>query len=169
MSTLREDSNEVYGELKSAFGPIFKVGACGILMLFLLFGVGGILSYGFGMVSEAGSVLQEEAGPRALLKKYEWFKDAAARLSALDADLKAYDARIEDFDGMKRSDMDRTDKTELSQLKAERIGLVATYNGLSAEYNSAMSKVNYRFCNVGDLPAGAEQVLPRGYPVYKTR
>lgn len=167
--SLRRDVNDAYREFGGAFGPLFKLSACAILMLFLVGSVIGVLGYGVSWLGEAGSVVREEAGPRALLKKYEWFKDTSARLTALNADIKAYDARIAEFDGLKRSQMDREDKQEISQLKAERIGMIATYNSLSAEYNAAMSKVNYRFTNVGELPSGASEVLPRGYPEYKTK
>ena len=40
------------------------------------------------------------------------------------------------------------------------------HNQLCAEYNSAMSKFNYRFTNIGDLPEGATEPLPREYKPY---
>ena len=39
--------------------------------------------YVAGWVGEAAQVAREEGGPRELLRKYEWFKDAAAQVREL--------------------------------------------------------------------------------------
>lgn len=114
------------------------------------------------ITGEAGDVLMEESGPRAMLRKYEWFKDASARLEEKRADLVLYDARIQ---SLRIPDMDRHDKAALRQAISERLGVAASYNSLAAEYNANMAKVNFRFCNVGDVPAGSE-ALPREYAPY---
>jgi hypothetical protein len=53
----------------------------------------------------------------------------------------------------------------VAQAEAERIGVASSYNDLAARYNSAMAKINWRFANVGDVPAGSE-ALPREYREY---
>ena len=44
-----------------------------------------VLGAGFGWFGEAAQVTREEFGPRAMLGKYEWFKDAAAQLEKKQA------------------------------------------------------------------------------------
>lgn len=39
---------------------------------------------------------------------------------------------------------------------------------VTAEYNAAMVKFNYAFCNVGTLPQGATTPLAREYKTYLT-
>ena len=119
---------------------------------------------------EAEQVVFEEAGPRALLKKYEWFKDASAELDKKMADIKVYDSRIismkEDYADTPRKEWDRTDKESFNQWQTELAGVKASYNQLAAEYNSQMAKFNWRFCNKGDLPEGATEPLPREIKPY---
>jgi len=136
----------------------------------LLVALVSTIGYVFGWFGEAATVAQKELGPSALLRKYEWFKDAAAQLDKKQADIKVYEKRVEnmrkDYDGKPRSEWDRTDKEQLSVWESEKAGVVASYNSLVAEYNSQMSKVNWRFANAGDVPAGASP-LPREYREYK--
>ena len=144
------------------FGVVVLVGC-------LLFGgcailtVTGIVGNYFG---EAVQVAQEEFGPRELLRKYEWFKDVAAQLDKKVADIKVYQARLGEYDGVDRKDLDRIDKQLKAQIAVELAGVKASYNGLAAEYNAAMSKFNYRFTNAGMLPEGASQTLPREFRSY---
>ena len=55
-----------------------------IILIVLLVVVGfiglGIFGLVLGWFGEATQVAQEEFGPRAMLQKYEWFKDVAAVL-----------------------------------------------------------------------------------------
>jgi hypothetical protein len=126
----------------------------------------GGLSFVLGVFGEAAEVAQEEFGPRALLKKYEQFKDQSAMLDKKVADIGVYEVNLAEFDSMDRKEMDRFDKAEKAQLKLELAGLKASYNKLAAEYNSNMSKFNYEFCNVGTLPKGATEPLPREFKPY---
>lgn len=48
----------------------------------------------------------------------------------------------------------------------EYLGLKASYNELASQYNAAMVKFNYAFCNAGDMPDGSMQPLPRQYKPY---
>jgi hypothetical protein len=41
-----------------------------------------------------------------------------------------------------------------------------SFNQLAADYNAQMAKINYAFCNVGQLPQGATTPLPREYKPY---
>ncbi len=151
-------------------GPV-SYGVKIILIVFALACFGGILSYAAGWFSDAGKVVQDEFSPSALLKKYEWFKDASAQLDAKVANIDAAQARIKAMDdgykGVPRNQWVRADVEQYNLWQTEVAGLKANYNNLAAEYNAAMVKFNYRFTNVGDLPAGATKVLPREYKPYQ--
>ena len=95
----------------------------------------------------------------ALLKKYEYFKDLSAAIDKKRADIEVYQTEISSYN---KDD----DKFYIEQRKSELLGIIAMHNQLCAEYNSAMSKFNYRFTNVGDLPEGAVEPLPREYKPY---
>jgi hypothetical protein len=149
-------------------GP-YRAG-CAIGGLLLFFGVAlGCLGYVGGWFNEAGKVAQDELGPRALLKKYETFKDLSAAIDKSDADIKVYESRlksIEDqYKGVQRKDWAREDIAQHSLAASELAGLKANRNRLAAEYNSQMAKENWKFANAGELPAGAKP-LPREYREY---
>lgn len=126
--------------------------------------------YALSYFGEAGAVIKEELGPRALLKKYEWFKDTSASLDAKGADIQIYHSKIvrmeKDYEGATRKDWDRTDKESLNIWYQELAGIKSSYNSLAAQYNAQMAKIHWRFCNAGDLPEGATQVLPREFREY---
>lgn len=94
-----------------------------------------------------------------LLKKYEYFKDLSAAIDKKRADIEVYQTEISSYN---KDD----DKFYIEQRKSELLGIIAMHNQLCAEYNSAMSKFNYRFTNVGDLPEGAVEPLQREYKPY---
>lgn len=139
----------------------------------LLFAIALVAILPMRLCNEAVDVAVDEAGPRALLKKYQWFKDASAQLDKKTADVKVYEARFksmeEGYKGQRRSEWAREDREQFNLWTSEVAGIKASYNGLAAEYNSAMSKINWAFCNQGDLPKGAETPLPREYKPYVTQ
>lgn len=145
-------------------------GCLGVLAAVVLLWVAG---YSLGWFQEAAEVTREEFGPRALLQKYEWSKDASAQLDKKRVDIRVYEARLEaleaSYDGVERADWDRVDKQQGNLWQAELAGVISSYNGLAAEYNAEMSKFNWRFANVGELPRGATQALPREYRPYEER
>lgn len=137
---------------------------CGLMFLgFLVVGSCSTIAYVGGFFGEGATVVREEFGPRTSLKKYEWFKDAAAQLAKKSADIDVVNAQITQMREVPRIDMDRFDKEQLFQLIQERNGILMSYNQLAAEYNAAMAKVNYRYANLGELPEGADKVLPRNF------
>lgn len=157
----------------SPFRFALKVVFAGTLVLMAC--VTGCLALGVfgttaGVVHEAATVAREQLGPRALLQKYEWFKDASASLDKKRADVQVYDKRLTDlraeYQGKGRGAWAREDREQVSIWQSEAAGIKASYNQLAAEYNAEMAKVNWRFANVGGLPAGASQPLPREYKPY---
>lgn len=147
------------------------------LMIALLIGavsVAGIWGVGtiFGWFGEVAQVAKEEFGPRAMLQKYEWFKNVAAELDKKKSDIQVYESRLTsmeaDYDGIPRNQWDRTDKEQMSLWRTESAGVKASFNGLAAEYNAQMAKFNWSFANAGQLPQGATDVLPREFRTYTT-
>jgi hypothetical protein len=141
-----------------------------VLCVVAFFGITA-LNFTCGAIDNAASVAKKELYPDALLKKYEWFKNASAELDKKQADVSIYAAKIKsmrtDYQGQKRSTWDRTDKETFSIWEQELAGIRASYNSLSAEYNAQMAKINWAFCNIGKCPPGATNPLPREYKPYE--
>jgi len=119
---------------------------------------------------DAADTAFDEFKPSALLKKYEYFKDMSAVLDKKYADLGVYETRFElmkeDYAGVPRIEWAREDREQYNLWSSEMAGIKASYNEVAAEYNAGMSKFNYAFCNVGELPKGATDPLPREYKPY---
>lgn len=124
---------------------------------------GGIGLVG-GFFSSGANVVKKEFYPEAMLRKYEWFKDAAAQLDKKRADIQIYEARVKEA-----TTVDRIDREQRMLWMTELAGIKASYNGLAAEYNAQMAKANWAFANVGSLPPGATETLPREFRTYETR
>ncbi len=60
----------------------------------------------------------------------------------------------------------KEDKFYIQQRKSELLGIISIRNQMCAEYNIAMSKFNYAFCNKGNLPQTNLEPLPREYKPY---
>lgn len=141
--------------------------------LIILFGVVlcSILSKGCNWLSKASAVAEQQVDPALLLKRYEWFKDVLAQCDKKMADIQVYKNRLasmeKSYEGVPRKDWDRTDKEQFNLWEQEVAGVVASYNSLAAEYNAAMSKINYKFTNIGELPKGAAELLPKQIREYQ--
>lgn len=152
-------------------GPMsiaFRVVAGFALIVACIWGIGTC----FGVFGEAAAVAREEVGPRALLVKYEWFKDARSALDAKRANIKVYETRFTrlqtDYAGLPRSKWPEDERQQANLWSSELAGIVASYNRLASDYNANMAKVNWAFTNAGSLPQGATEVLPREYAAYQT-
>lgn len=124
------------------------------------------------MCGDAAETVQKEFAPSEMLRKYEWFKDASAQLDQKRATIESYSGRFVAIkssygpDSLNRKVWNRSDIDQYNIWQSEYLGIKASYNDLAAQYNSAMAKFNYAFCNAGQLPQGAEMVLPREYRTY---
>lgn len=118
------------------------------------------------------NTIYEQTKPEELLRKYEWFKDAAAQCDQKIATMGIYESRFVNMktsygeDSLTRRKWLRSDVEQWNIWESEYLGIKASYNDLASQYNSAMSKINYRFCNVGGLPQGTNTILPREYKPY---
>lgn len=157
---------EIYWTLPRIIGVIIAVMALTTVL--------GLASCAFGLIggaaNNAAKVVQKEFYPDALLRKYEWFKDASAQLDKKQADIAVYDARLKSltdaYAGTPRGRWPRDDREQFSIWMSEAAGVRASYNELAAEYNAEMAKFNWRFTNVGDVPQGGKP-LPREYRPYQ--
>lgn len=143
----------------------------GIVMLLVIVTiVGSVVSVGSWFAGRSVEVAQQQFDPQELLRKYEWFKDSRSQLDKKKADISIYQQRIASIDK-------KYEGRELPRVRAEQYmiweqelsGIKASYNSLAADYNSQMAKFNWRFCNAGQLPQGATEVLPREYATYEER
>jgi hypothetical protein len=134
--------------------------------------LGGVLlcSSGCGWLGSAAQVVSNEVDPANLQRKYEWFKDTSAQLDKKKADIAVYERRFKTVGGATGTcpqTLNRTASEQCFVWVQEVSGIIASYNGLAAEYNSEMAKWNWRFTNVGMLPQGASESLPREFKPYE--
>lgn len=134
-----------------------------ILAVLAIFLCIGALSYLVRSCDDATEVAHKEFDASALLKKYEYFKNMSGAIDKYRADIDMYRSEISENDVAVK---DKDDKFYLQQRKSELLGIISMHNALCSQYNTAMSKFNYRFTNVGDLPATNLQPLPREYKPY---
>ena len=142
------------------------------MIIFAAVFVMGIISTACGLfggaIDNGAKLIQQEFYPTELLKKYEWFKDAAAALDKKAADIGVYNTRLEnlaaDYKGIPRSKWPRDDREQSSIWQSELAGIKASYNQLAAEYNAEMVKFNKAIANVGPPPQGGK--LPQYYKPY---
>jgi hypothetical protein len=124
-----------------------------------------IISIAFASIvrscGDTSDTIHKQFSASALLKKYEYFKDLSAAIDAKRADLNAYKATLQDY-----VVKNRDDKFYYEQSKSEAMGILMIHNQLVSEYNSAMSKSNYSFCNAGSLPESNMEPLPRDHKPY---
>lgn len=120
--------------------------------------------------NDASDTLYKETKASTLLKKYEYFKDVAAALDARQASIVILEgglkSLVNSYEGEPRSKWAREDREDYNLKTQEIAGLKMSYNTLASEYNAAMAKANWAFCNVGDLPEGATNPLPREFKPY---
>lgn len=155
-------------------GPLSYIFTIFLIIVVASLGIGAV-SFVIGYLNDGAQVVREETSPRALLKKYEWFKDASAQLDAKKANITAQelrlkaltDAYIVDGKPQPRSQWARTDLESFNQITAEISGVKASFNDLAAQYNAQMVKINFAFTNVGQLPQGASEPLPREFKPYQ--
>lgn len=123
-----------------AFGGLF-------VFVVLMFGC-----YVLNWAGKAADVVAHEVDPAVLQQKYEWFKNAAAQLDSKLATLKTYQSKLSRLRKLDdENKLDRTNREQLMTWEQEQQGVKASYNDLAAEYNSQMTKWNWKFTNAGEL------------------
>lgn len=157
----------------SPFKTLLKIGLLLIILLSILGTAVSVIGGGISWFGEAAKVARQELGPQAMLKKYEWFKNAAATLDQKKATISVFQARFENmeetYEGTPRKEWPREDREQYNLWQSELAGITASYNQVASEYNAQMAKINWAFTNVGSLPAGATEALPREFKTYLTQ
>ena len=120
---------------------------------------------GCGWLGRASDLAQQQVDPFELQRKYELFKDEAAQLDRKLADIRVYQSRFSNFHCHDTA-LDRVSREQCMVWEQEVAGIIASYNDTAADYNAQMAKWNYSFCNVGSLPKGASEPLPREFKPY---
>jgi len=150
-------------------GPGHLILACGLTVVGLVCFF-GTLGYVLGWFTEAGKVVQDNFGSRAALQRYEEFKDIAANCEAKLASIKVAQKRLTEMEktyaGTPRKEWPRDERERYATWEQELTGMKASFNLLAADYNARMAKDNYRYANVGELPKGANNPLPREFKAY---
>jgi hypothetical protein len=145
------------------------------LLAAVLIGMVAFLATSCRYVDDASDTAFKEFKPSAMLKKYSDFKDMSAALDQKLASLKVYEGRFTDLKEqykdangkpLPRKEWAREDREQYNLWQGEQAGIKASYNELASQYNANMVKFNYAFCNVGTLPKGATEPLPREYREY---
>jgi len=146
-------------------------GRCGFTVLVLLF-VAMVLVNGCNAMRwghEASEVAYQETRPTVLLKKYRYFKQVAAKLDALQANIAAMDSTLKTWErryqALPTEKWPRHVSEQYDSRLAETNATKANFNALASDYNQAMSDTAFAFCNVGSLPKG----FPEGATALKRK
>lgn len=149
---------------------VFLIGAA--ILLIASFVALSFLFVGCAYINDASRTAFKETKASTILERYSWFKDSAARLDAYKADIDVYEGRFDRlksaYAGQPRSKWAREDREQANLWEQEVAGIKAGYNSLASEYNSAMAKINWAYCNQGSIPAGGVP-LPREFRVYEAK
>ena len=107
-----------------------------------------------GWFSEAAQVAKEEFGPKAALKKYEWFKDASEQIRKLDSDIRIYEEKqaLICIPGM-----DRISREQCMLWSQEVAGIKSAYNDTVAEYNAQSQKFNWEMFDTTQIPTSYKE------------
>lgn len=156
-------------EAKENPWPLIRWAAKWLLILGAIFFALRIACAPVNYASRVATVVAHEIDPGVLLQKYMWFKDARAALDAKVATIHVYESRRTRLERQYGSAVKwpRDVREEWSLQESELSGVVASYNTLAADYNAQMAKINWRFTNRGQLPAGATETFPREYAPYR--
>lgn len=150
--------NKHEDKVKSGFRGTLLVAVIGVCSI-------SAIGYVLSGVGEVAQVAKEEFGARASLKKYEWFKDAAASIVKQKVNVIEYQARIKafesDYDGVKKSEWPKDERSEYNQLRTELIGIKQIYNDTVAEYNAQSTKFNWSMYDQtnGDIVPKSFEIL----------
>ena len=109
----------------------------------------GTTGYFMGWFRETTNVVQEEYGPKAMLKKYTWFVDKSNAIKKMDEDVAIFRSRVALVD----SAYGPTDKMDVitkelyrnKKLNAETdlAAVISTRNNLVKDYNAQSEKFNW--------------------------
>lgn len=134
-------------------GPLAIAWKAGIV-LFAFVVVMAIVGTVFHWCGEGAQVARDEFGPKAMLAKYEWFKEQAAAIKKMDKDVALFESRVSSLDEQYKSYGSDHAKwpldVRIQYNHAREMGrddwtaVVSQRNNLVREYNAAGSKFNWK-------------------------
>ncbi len=163
----RSQYGKAEGHARWTFWRVFKW----IIPVALLVLAVSVVGNAVGWFGEAQKVARKEFGPRAMLVKYEWFKNASASLEKRHADIAIFKNKIDglagQYEGVAANDWDRWDRQQMNTWRAELAGVTSAYNLLAAEYNSQSSKFNWKAFKASQ-PDGGTGLVQETFAPYQT-
>lgn len=112
------------------------------------------VGYLLGWFGEAAKVTQEEFGPKAALKKYEWFINQANAIEKMDQDIKLFENRVNQVNeeyipyGKDKSEWPLHIQVMYNERKKavqdDLVAVVSQRNNLVREYNAQSDKFNWK-------------------------
>jgi len=139
-------------EVAADKGPLSFVWKIVLLFVASSVIIGGV-GYVAGWFSEAAQVAQDEFGPKAALKKYEWFKEQAAAIKKMDQDVAMFESRSKAIDtqydsyGSDRAKWSMDIRLQYNRAKEQSrddlVAVASQRNNLVKDYNAASSKFNW--------------------------
>jgi len=116
----------------------------------------GLFSYACDITGEAKQVAREQFGPRAALRKYEWFKDTAYAIQALSANILNSKERLATYKKDNTGPIGtwpRDERESYRLTQTEVNGLIDKVNTMIGEYNSQADKFTWEMFNAEkDMP-----------------
>ncbi|MDO8510012.1 MAG: hypothetical protein Q7S15_00065 [bacterium] len=120
----------------------------------------GSVGWVLGWFSEAAQVTQEQFGPRAGLKKYEWFVEQSNAITKMDQDVELFKSRKTNLkDEYMSYGEDRAKwpphiqveyNRQSSQVRDDLVAVLSQRNNLVRDYNAASEKFNWAPFNTKD-------------------
>ncbi len=131
----------------------------------------GIVGFILFWPQQTAEVAKDKFGPQTAFANYEWFKDTAGMLRAQSDNIKNFELQQkqleEQYKDIPRAKWAREDREQWNENAVTIADTKANYNLLVGQYNANMAKVNFKYTNAGDLPAGSDEVMQREYALYK--
>lgn len=112
----------------------------------------GVTGYFLGWFGEGMQVAREEFGPRAMLKKYEWFISQANGIEKMDRDIALFQNRVTAIEKQFESYGDKSKwspdvriqyNMAVEAARTDSLAVTSQRNGLVQEYNAASEKFNW--------------------------
>lgn len=129
----------------------------GVSILAILF-VLGLVAGGFNLLMQPGRVAQKTFDAGNMIANYEWFKQQAQDVKAIDTKIAAASTAQKTFETSagNRENWKFDDRQEWNRLNTIVMGLTGQRASMVAEYNARTQMANRDIFRTGDLPAHLE-------------
>lgn len=135
------------------FGTIFVMGS-----------IGSCVAFVSNPFTQAARVVNKTIDADNVINNYEWFKQQAADITAIEAKIDQSRSEVSAFESSlgARSDWDREDKIEHARLSSISSGLEMQRADMASKYNARSRMVNRSIFKAGDveLPNSISEVYP---------